>query len=106
MRMPMIKMLCVKSMNLAEAEKLVLSELIKPSISDGIDCGILIGETIEKNWGWVFFYQSTAFIASGDFRDMLGGNAPIIVNKLTGKLVHTGTAYEIEHYIKEYEGSL
>jgi hypothetical protein len=93
-------------MNLAEAEKLVLSELVNQSMSGGIDCEILKGETIEKNWGWVFFYQSAAFLKSGDFRDMLGGNAPIIINKLTGKLIHTGTAYEIEHYIKEYESSL
>jgi hypothetical protein len=93
-------------MNLAEAEKLVLSELTNSSISSGIDCGILRGETIEKDWGWVFFYQSNAFLQSGDFQDMLGGNAPILVNKLNGKLIHTGTAYEIEYYIKEYEGSL
>ena len=93
-------------MNLAEAEKLVLSELINLNISESIDCGILKDETIEKDWGWVFFYQSLAFLESGDFRDMLGGNAPIIVNKLTGTLIHTGTAYEIEYYIKEYEGSL
>ncbi|KGJ89680.1 YrhB domain-containing protein [Colwellia psychrerythraea] len=93
-------------MNLAEAEKLVLSEIEDPCISNDIECGLLKGETIEKDWGWVFFYQSTAFLNSGDFRDMVGGNAPIIVNKHTGKLIHTGTTYEIDHYIKEYEGSL
>jgi hypothetical protein len=93
-------------MNLAEAEKLVISELVKSNISDGIECGLLKDETIEKDWGWVFFYQSVAFIESGDFLDKLGGNAPIIINKQTGKLIHTGTAYDIEHYIKEYEGSL
>ncbi len=93
-------------MKLAEAEKLVLSELANPNISDGIECGLLRSETIEKDWGWVFFYQSLAFIESGDFCDMLCGNAPIIINKQTGQLIHTGTAYEIEHYIREYEGSL
>ena len=93
-------------MNLTEAEELVLSELVKPGISDGIECALIKSETIEKYWGWVFFYQSVAFIESGDFRDMLAGNAPIILNKHTGELIHTGTAYEIEHYIKEYEDLL
>jgi len=93
-------------MNIAEAEKLVLSELVKPNISYGIECVLLKDKTIEKDWGWVFFYQSAAFIKSGDFCDMIGGNAPIIINKQTGKLIYTGTAYDIEHYIKEYEGLL
>ncbi|TQF73044.1 hypothetical protein FLM44_03175 [Pseudoalteromonas luteoviolacea] len=93
-------------MNLVEAEKIVLSELAKPSISNGIEVGLLTDETIEKDWGWVFFYQSIDFIKSGDFLDMLGGNAPIMINKRTGELIHTGTAYEVNYYIKEYEGSL
>jgi len=93
-------------MNLAEAEKKVLSELANSTDLSGIECALIKPKTIERKWGWVFFYQSTDYIKSGDFRDMLGGNAPIIVNKLTGKLIHTGTAYEILHYIKEYEDSL
>ena len=93
-------------MNLAEAEKLVLSELVKPNMSDGIECVLLRDKSIKKDWGWVFFYQSAAFIKSGEFRDMIGGNAPIIINKQTGKLIYTGTAYDIEHYMQEYEGTL
>ena len=98
--------LYAKSMNLVEAEQIVLSELAKPSISNGIEVGLLKEKTIEKYWGWIFFYQSLAFIKSGDFLEMLGGNAPIMINKCTGELIHTGTAYDVEHYIKEYEGSL
>ena len=97
-------LLCVKSMNLAEAEKLVLLESAK-TIED-IECELIHCKTIEKDWGWVFFYQSSDFIKSGNFLSMLGGNAPIIVNKLTSDLTYTGTALEVGHYIKEYEGSL
>ena len=64
---------------------------------------VLESETIEKPWGWVFFYQSKAHLDSGDCRDALGGNAPYIVNRQTGKMVCTGTAYPIEHYIHLYE---
>ena len=91
-------------MNLAEAEQLVLLELTK-TIYD-VECELLKSKTIEKDWGWVFFYQSSDFIKTGDFLHMLAGNAPIIINKFTGKLAYTGTAYEIEHYIKEYEDTL
>nr|WP_275441472.1 YrhB domain-containing protein [Psychrobium sp. MM17-31] len=71
-----------------------------------IDCVVITEQTIEKNWGWVFFYQSKAYIETGDFREMLSGNAPIIVNRMTGELSYTGTAYDVEHYINEYEAAL
>jgi hypothetical protein len=38
--------------------------------------------------------------------DTLVGNAPYIVNRNTGELIETGTAYEIEDYINEYESKL
>jgi len=92
-------------MNRKDAQKLVEDELAKDQCNP-IDCIVLEDETIEKEWGWVFFYQSKAYLESGDFRDMLGGNAPIMVNRTTGALTVTGTAFNIEHYINEYESTL
>jgi len=62
--------------------------------------------TIEKEWGWVFFYNTEEYAKSGDIMDTLLGNAPYIVNRKAGELIETGTAYEIEDYIKEYESKL
>ena len=36
---------------------------------------------------------------------MLGGNAPFIVNRASGEIIETGTAYEIDRYIKDYEAN-
>lgn len=63
-------------------------------------------QTIEKQWGWVFFYNTAEYLTSGNMDDDLLGNAPYIVNKNTGEIVKTGTAYEIDHYIREYESKL
>lgn len=94
-------------MEKSEAQKLVEKELEKNTdLQNPIECVILETETIEKDWGWVFFYQSKAFVKTNDFRDMLTGNAPYIVNKQSGEIFLTGTAYSIEHYIKEYEQNL
>ena len=99
--------LCVQMINLKEAQYLVQAELDKEIDPNSDDhCVILEEETIEKEWGWVFFYQSKAYIESGDLGDMLAGNAPYIVNKKNGQLYVTGTAYDIEHYINEYELTL
>jgi len=94
-------------MNRKEAQRLVEDELERiNSNQDAADCVVLADETIEMPWGWVFFYQSKAYVESGDDVEMLAGNAPIIVNRYTGELVHTGTAYDIEHYLQEYEAGL
>ncbi|HVU95794.1 MAG TPA: YrhB domain-containing protein [Puia sp.] len=63
---------------------------------------LLTDKTIEFELGWVFFYQSLKYIESGDYRDRLTGNAPIIVNKFNGSITVTGTAYPVQRYIDDY----
>ena len=63
-------------------------------------------QTIVKEWGWAFFYNTSECLKSGDLDEGLMGNAPCIVNKYTGEILETGTAYDIEYYIQEYESKL
>lgn len=56
----------------------------------------------EEDFGWVFGYQSVAFIKSGSLSDMLAGNAPLLVDRLTGNLFECGTAEPIETYISNF----
>jgi len=67
---------------------------------------ILEEETIEKPWGWVFFYNARQYVETGDVQFHLFGNAPYIVNRNTGELLVAGTAEDIEVYIGEYEAKL
>ena len=60
---------------------------------------IIDDETIEKDWGWVFFDTSKLWWQTTDFRYAIAGNAPAIVERGSGRLVATGTARSIEHYI-------
>jgi hypothetical protein len=71
-------------------------------ISAKYELVLLLEETKEFELGWVFFYQSRKFIESGDCRDMLGGNAPIIVNKRDGSVHVAGTSHAVEKYIEDY----
>lgn len=70
------------------------------------DWVILDQYTIEKPWGWVFFYDSRKYVTTGDPKYQLVGNAPYIVNRETHELVATGTAEAIEVYIAGYEATL
>ena len=54
----------------------------------------------------IFFYNSERYLTTGEISHALAGNAPYIVNRHTGEMRSTGTAYPIEHYIAEYEREL
>ena len=56
-----------------------------------------------RDYGWVFCYESVAYLESGRFEDMLFGNAPLLIEKATGRLIELGTAYSIEEYLEVYE---
>ncbi|THB79904.1 MAG: hypothetical protein D3926_09820 [Desulfobacteraceae bacterium] len=64
---------------------------------------IIESETIEKEWGWVFFYSSKKWVETNDFQYAVAGNAPYIVLRHSGKILETGTAYPIDHYITRFE---
>ena len=64
---------------------------------------ILDEYTIELESVFVFFYESSVYLKSGDINDRLAGNAPILIDRETGALHTTGTAHPIEFYIENYE---
>jgi len=53
-----------------------------------------------------FFWGSDLYKKTGEFRYALGGNSPFIVNRHTGAVVETGTAFPTEVYVQRYEASL
>ena len=64
---------------------------------------VLEEQTIERPWGWVFFYTSRLWHQTGEFRYALAGNAPLIVERHSGRILPTGTASPVEQYIANYE---
>jgi ribosomal protein L7/L12 len=69
---------------------------------DGIGCPeldlvILDEATEEHSFGWVFFYRGR--------KQLLCGNAPLIVDRQSGSVVTTGTAMPTEYYARNYEAT-
>jgi hypothetical protein len=71
----------------------------------GDQVAIQFEETVEKPYGWVFFYDSKQSIETGAFEHSLLGNAPIIVG-IDGEIRVTGTAKPLEYYLAQYEATL
>ncbi len=62
--------------------------------------------TIEKPFGWVFFYNSRKFLDTGIAEYHLAGNGPVIVNKISGAVEFHGSDKLPEEHIKDYEKRL
>lgn len=69
--------------------------------------GVILDElTLDRPYGWVFFYESRAFVETGNEGERYVGNAPMIFDRVLGEYRLTGTAHPIEHYLAEYEKTL
>ncbi|NOK14030.1 YrhB domain-containing protein [Corallococcus exercitus] len=93
-------------MNRDEARELVDAYVSRMRDRAGVELVVLEELTIERGFGWVFFYSSKQYVETGDPAFAIGGNAPLIVDRGTGELHVTGSAYPVEHYIAEYEARL
>jgi hypothetical protein len=60
----------------------------------------------DQDFGWVYCYNTQAFLETGDFSHALAGNAPLIVDKIDGGLYVTGTARPLEYYIAQFRAGI
>ncbi len=91
-------------MDRAAARALIANRLAAmppPAPDDG--WVVLDEHTIERDWGWVFFYDSRRYLETGDLSFAVAGNAPYLVRRADGAVFETGTAFPVEHYIEDFE---
>lgn len=79
-----------------------LSGCLESKLAPSFTPVIVDSATLEREFGWVFFYNSEEHQTTGDFRSALVGNAPLIINREDGSIHVTGTAEPVEFYIEEY----
>lgn len=61
--------------------------------------------TIERPYGWVFFYKSKLWQKTQNISYALAGNAPLLIDRRTGAAYFLGTAQPIEIYLRAFEES-
>jgi len=88
-----------------EAQELVSKKLQERHSLDNA-CVVVDKYTIEKAFGWIFFYNSKKFLETGIYRHCLFGNGPVIVNKFSGAIEFCGSGTPPEDIIKDYEKRL
>jgi ribosomal protein L7/L12 len=82
---------------------LVQDELARLDAVEGDAWVVYLEHTIERPFGWMFFWGSDLYAETRDPAYLVGGNSPFIVDRHTGAVVGTGTALPPEHYIQQYE---
>ncbi|WP_338827287.1 YrhB domain-containing protein [Bradyrhizobium sp. 27S5] len=92
-------------LRISEALELVSKQLELRS-PDDVQYVVVESSTIEKPFGWIFFYQSKEFLETGIFMHRFAGNGPVFVNKATGEVDFFGSAAPLEIILAEYEGKL
>jgi hypothetical protein len=85
-----------------QARELALKEILRHWDIEDDEPLIVDEETLEEDFGWVFFYQSRVFLETQIFSYCLAGNGPIIVNRRDGSVQVNGTERPPEDYIEEY----
>lgn len=89
--------------DIEEAKKIVEDYVNKDYHYEEDRLVIVDKHTTEKEYGWVFFYDSLKYLETGNNRYLIAGNAPIIVEKNDGSIHVLGTAPPLERWIDEYE---
>ena len=82
------------------AEKAVLDLLKKTEKELGVQ--LLISEVVEKDFGWIFLFDTREYVETGNARSRLAGNAPLIFDKLDGVIYISGTSDTLESYVEQY----
>ncbi|MCY1556249.1 Immunity protein 35 [compost metagenome] len=83
--------------------KQCVKKFINDRYSGSDELVILDAETIERSFGWIFFYDSKKFIETGELTYALAGNAPIIFDNRDGTIHVTGTSTGIDFYIAKHQ---
>ena len=72
------------------------------SLAGAVGITIIDAATREFDVGWVFFYQSSRFLETGDVRDSLAGNAPLFVSRDDGRVIYVSYHRPITDSIQAY----
>ena len=71
------------------------------------DTPVILDEyTIEKPWGWIFFYNNERYHQTGNFECQWVGQGPIFFNRESGEIRCFGSGVALNQEIDDYEMEL
>ena len=89
--------------NKETARSIAQSHITSHYQAPGDEIIIIDDKTIERDWGWIFFYQGKNWLKTNDKRYKILGLYPIVIEKKDSSLHYLNGGKSIEECIKEYE---
>ncbi len=90
-------------MNAKDALRVAEEEVRRLAIAAGDRFEPLPEKTREVKDGWIFFYNTTEYIRSGNPSPALAGNGPIFVSR-NGRVALLSSAIPLREALKQLEG--
>jgi hypothetical protein len=92
-------------LSLREARERALAQMRSRPVDlpRGDELVLVDDDTLEREWGWVFFFASRRWRETGDPAYHSEGEGPLIVNRFDGSVHVTGTGRPSEYYLTRYE---
>jgi hypothetical protein len=88
-------------LDLETAKRKVLSFLNTTYSIEGDELAIREDFFIEKDYGWIFSYDSKKFFETGEFRFRRVGNHPVLILKDSGEIYLVATTQILENVLSE-----
>ncbi|MBC7921872.1 MAG: hypothetical protein H7Z75_12385 [Ferruginibacter sp.] len=92
-------------LNKEEAREIALVTIAESARKTGYDLIIMEKAIVEKEFAWVFPFNTREYIETGNIKKMTVGNGPVVVNRRTGAVV-VAPPMPIEHFLAQYEADL
>ena len=87
----------------AEARRIAQAAILDIWSVEGDEPIIFDESTLDREWGWVFFWGSRRYAETRLSRFALAGNAPVLVKRVDGSAHFTTTAEPVEEFLSRYE---
>lgn len=100
------KILSLSSMNRDEARAAVNEQLRRRGVGGAEGVSIIESWTIEKPYGWIFFYNSRRYVETGELLYSLVGQGPVVVVFDRREIFELGSAYPSDVAIAMLEEQL
>ena len=90
---------------ISQTEARAIAERFLLEHGENVTGGVAIIEqkTLDRPYGWIFFYNSKQYLENGNPLEALGGNGPLVVARSDGRVTALSGAAEPTASIAEFE---
>ena len=88
---------------ITKARALEIAHQVVGALSGQHDFVIVEDQTVERPFGWVFFYTTRQYLQTRDRNYLVPGTAPLVVHRANGSIEHLATSVPPTRAIEIYE---